>query len=238
MILLVDGGPDLESPGTSEPRGAVVGVARIVLPETPGAPAGLFSVWVDPAVRGRGAGRMLVEACIDRLHELAPGTRLRLDVRPENHVAQRLYERLGFGHIASGKPDGDDLVMERGAGPSRRHAVDLPTALVARYRAVDREEIGSSHLDSAAHLDALAASIRVQGIRQPLDLAVAEEFATLDGNHRLAAAIRVGLTEVPVHISRRHSSPKPEHARALRTEDRAILHSALAESERRSSGSA
>jgi ParB-like chromosome segregation protein Spo0J len=81
--------------------------------------------------------------------------------------------------------------------------VDLPAALVARYRAVDREEIlAPAHVvDTPAHLDALTADIRAHGILVPLDLTFNEQLATVDGNHRISVAIRLGLPEVPVALS-------------------------------------
>lgn len=80
--------------------------------------------------------------------------------------------------------------------------VHLPTALVARYRAVDREIVGSALVDTPSHLDALTVDIRKRGILTPLRLGFNEEFGTLDGNHRIAVAIRLGLESVPVILLR------------------------------------
>lgn len=50
---------------------------------------------VDPEVQGRGVGRRLVEACLDRSREL--GFRgLALSTPRANASAHRLYEQLGF----------------------------------------------------------------------------------------------------------------------------------------------
>jgi ParB/RepB/Spo0J family partition protein len=51
------------------------------------------------------------------------------------------------------------------------------------------------------HVDALAASIRLQGLIVPLVVrAAGEEFELVAGFHRLAAAHKLGLTEVDVVV--------------------------------------
>jgi GNAT superfamily N-acetyltransferase len=52
-------------------------------------------MWVEPAARGNGAGRVLLSAAVDwaRARELE---RLELWVTEGNHSAIRLYERTGF----------------------------------------------------------------------------------------------------------------------------------------------
>jgi hypothetical protein len=101
--------------------------------------------------------------------------------------------------------------------------VDLPTALVARYRAVDRETVGSGLVDTPGHLNELTADIRQRGILTPLRLGFNEEFGTLDGNHRIAAAIRLGLQSVPVTLFREPLNPRPPHARPMLPEDLIVL---------------
>ncbi|GEM_PF-2555471 len=204
---------------------APLGKARIVPGEAPGAPASIFSVWVAPEARGTGLGRALVEQCIGWAEDHLPEARLRLVVVETGTAARRLYARCGFG-IVGGAAGPGEIVMERRTG-RETPAVHLPTALVARYRAVDREHVGAAHLDTAAHLDEIEADARVHGIRTPLDLAVNEEFATLDGNHRIAVALRLGLPEVPVHLTRRPRTPRPAHARPMHEEDLAVLEGAL-----------
>lgn len=106
--------------------------------------------------------------------------------------------------------------------------IELPTALVVRYRAVDREFIGAPEwvVDTPRHLDALTADIGRHGILTPLDLAFNEEFATLDGNHRIAVALRLGLESVPVTLRRLPLRPRPDHAKDMLPADLAVLRSA------------
>jgi ParB-like chromosome segregation protein Spo0J len=82
-----------------------------------------------------------------------------------------------------------------------RRVVRLPTELVVRYRAVDRELVGSPVVDTPSHLNALTESIRARGIRVPLRLGFNARFGALDGNHRIAVALRLGLVDVPVELN-------------------------------------
>lgn len=64
--------------------------------------AGFRMLAVDPAAQGRGVGRALVEACIERAR--ADGrSGLALLTLPSMRAAHRLYERLGFARA----PDRD-----------------------------------------------------------------------------------------------------------------------------------
>ncbi len=101
--------------------------------------------------------------------------------------------------------------------------VSLPTELVARCRAVDREQVGSALVDTPAHLDRLTADIRREGIKVPLTLGYNDHFATLDGNHRIAVALRLGLPKVPVTLSVLPDEPRPGHAQDLLAQDLAII---------------
>lgn len=105
--------------------------------------------------------------------------------------------------------------------------VYLPTALVVRYRAVDRERVGSALVDTPRYLEALTSDIEEHGILTPLSLGFNEEFGTLDGNHRIAVALRLGLGSVPVALFAEALSPRPEHARPMRADDLAVLRRAL-----------
>ena len=57
--------------------------------------AGLYSMWVDPGVRRRGVGRLLVEAVVDEARSRGHGSLL-LEVVQSNVGAIRLYEQCGF----------------------------------------------------------------------------------------------------------------------------------------------
>jgi ribosomal protein S18 acetylase RimI-like enzyme len=53
---------------------------------------------VDPAVRGRGVGELLVRTCLDRARA-AGKRRMVLSTAPRMTAAHRLYERLGFRRL-------------------------------------------------------------------------------------------------------------------------------------------
>lgn len=106
-------------------------------------------------------------------------------------------------------------------------AVLVSTALVARYRAVDRESVGSALVDTPRHLDTLAADIGEHGILTPLRLGFNEEFGALDGNHRIAVALRLGLESVPVALLREPLSPRPHHAQPMLPDDLVVLQESL-----------
>ena len=75
--------------------------------------ATLYQMWVAPAHRGRGAGRMLVEAIIDWAR--ARNARyLTLAVTCGNSPARHLYERSGFQPIGEPRPlrPGSELLSE------------------------------------------------------------------------------------------------------------------------------
>jgi len=57
--------------------------------------ARIFSVAVHPGFQGMGIGTGLVQAGLDYLASRGAG-RVRLEVRPDNIVALRIYEKLGF----------------------------------------------------------------------------------------------------------------------------------------------
>lgn len=67
---------------------------------------------VDPVASGHGIGTALVEQCIARAHE-AGRPRLVLLTRRSMHVAQRIYDRLGFVRAPERDeplPSGDGLL--------------------------------------------------------------------------------------------------------------------------------
>ena len=60
---------------------------------------GTLGMGVLPSYRGRGLGRQLLQACIDKAK--ANGiTRIVLQARADNQVAIKLYESVGFAHEA------------------------------------------------------------------------------------------------------------------------------------------
>lgn len=72
--------------------------------------AGLFAMWVDPAVRGSGIGRALVEEIV-RWARSDGSPVLRLRVTQSNDAAVRLYTRAGFSDEGIRLPlrDGSDV---------------------------------------------------------------------------------------------------------------------------------
>ena len=61
-------------------------------------PSRLLSIAVPPEWQGQGIGTRLLEAAFQRLRELGR-TRVRLEVRPENASAHRLYGKMGFSTV-------------------------------------------------------------------------------------------------------------------------------------------
>lgn len=82
---------------------------------------------------------------------------------------------------------------------------------------MDRELIGAplDVVDTPRHLDALTEDVIQRGILVPLSLSFNREFGALDGNHRIAVAIRLGLSEVPVALTRVPEHPRPAHAKSM-----------------------
>ncbi|MBA3070214.1 MAG: GNAT family N-acetyltransferase [Hyphomonas sp.] len=78
--------------------------------------ARLYSISVDPAARGQGLGARLLSACEEQARARG-SARLRLEVRPTNKSAHRLYDAAGYRVIArleSYYPDGEAaLRMEK-----------------------------------------------------------------------------------------------------------------------------
>lgn len=106
-----------------------------LIAELDGAPAGylmllfrkgasvarLYSIAVDPEFRGRGVGESLLSEAATVAAAGGAG-RLRLELRPSNAAAQRLYERAGFTLLerrAGYYDDGEDAIrMEKRVTPS------------------------------------------------------------------------------------------------------------------------
>jgi len=80
--------------------------------------AGFRMLAVSPDARGRGAGRALVEACIERARRDGK-SRLSLLTTPNMESAHRLYERLGFRRAPE-----SDMIVEDGLR-LRSYVLDL-----------------------------------------------------------------------------------------------------------------
>ena len=100
---------------------APVGIATGTPGGGRGSRAELISMWVDPAVRGRGVATVLITAIARWAADTGAAT-LILSVMPDNFAARRTYERNGF--TVSNEP-GDllpggrrELVMLRDLSPS------------------------------------------------------------------------------------------------------------------------
>jgi hypothetical protein len=105
----------------------------------------------------------------------------------------------------------------------------LPTDLVARYRAVDREAIPAPFavVDTPAHLDRLSESIAADGIRVPLRMGFNSSYGYLDGNHRIAVALRLRLPDVPVELVREDEGTPRDHGQPMRPDDLDVILTAL-----------
>jgi ribosomal-protein-alanine N-acetyltransferase len=60
--------------------------------------AHVLNVCIGPAHRGLGLGRLLMRRLLD-IARWNGATRIFLEVRPSNPIAQKLYESMGFGEI-------------------------------------------------------------------------------------------------------------------------------------------
>jgi len=78
-------------------RGGALGYALLRLPGTRGI-ARIESLAVARRARGRGLAHRLATRCV-RLASRARATRVRLEVRPGNRAARRLYRTLGFATL-------------------------------------------------------------------------------------------------------------------------------------------
>ncbi|SEH81712.1 Acetyltransferase (GNAT) family protein [Mycolicibacterium rutilum] len=66
----------------------------------------LYSLWLEPTVRGRGLARRLVAAAVDWAGECRVRT-VKLRVAADNAVARGVYESLGFRADENTAPDGE-----------------------------------------------------------------------------------------------------------------------------------
>jgi len=86
---------------------------------------------------------------------------------------------------------------------------------------VDREHVPAPAyvVDTPQHLDALTASIRAGGIQVPLRLQFNSAFGFLDGNHRVAVAVRLGLRDLPVELIEVPPNYRRDHGQPMLPED-------------------
>jgi ribosomal protein S18 acetylase RimI-like enzyme len=99
----------------AERAGAIVGYGLVLLHGAT-ALAHLYSIAVDPKRQGEGIGSVLLEACEDAARTAGRAV-LRLEVRPDNKVAIRVYRAAGYREIGT-YPDyyedhSDALRMEK-----------------------------------------------------------------------------------------------------------------------------
>jgi GNAT superfamily N-acetyltransferase len=90
--------PERRAVLVAERGGAVIGMAtaQLVISTAEGAPSAVVEdVVIEPAERGRGAGRALLEA-IEAWARSRGATRMQLLADRENVAALRFYERMGW----------------------------------------------------------------------------------------------------------------------------------------------
>lgn len=112
----------------AEAGGQLLGYALVLLRRTT-ALARLYSLAVDPAVRGRGLGARLLEAAERAAHDEG-ALFLRLEVRPDNAKAIALYESRGYRHFGRYldfyEDHADALRFEKRLGTSNQSPGDQP----------------------------------------------------------------------------------------------------------------
>lgn len=94
---------------------------------------------------------------------------------------------------------------------------------------MDREVIHapSAVVDTPAHLDRLSESIAADGIRVPVRMGFDSRYGYLDGNHRIAVALRLGLAYVPVELVREDEGTSRDHGQPMRRDDLDVILTAL-----------
>lgn len=103
----------------AEAGGVAAGYAMVLF-RRGGAVARLYSIAVTPAFRGRGVAGALIRSAGEAARRKG-ASRLRLELRPSNDAAMRLYERAGFTFFerkAGYYADGEDAIrMDLVIGP-------------------------------------------------------------------------------------------------------------------------
>ena len=94
------------NPLAIETDGTIVGHVMWAVDDADGS-TWLGGLVIDAAHQGRGIGRAVVEAFLDRFTE-GGKTNVALSYSPENEVARRLY--LGAGFVETGEMEGDEIV--------------------------------------------------------------------------------------------------------------------------------
>ncbi len=101
--------------GNLTPAYEIVGYAGLLCPIGSG-DGDIQTIAVAPQARGRGLGRALMVVLLQRAEERR-AERIFLEVRADNHVAQTLYDSLGFEEIAVRpgyyRPEGIDAIVMR-----------------------------------------------------------------------------------------------------------------------------
>jgi GNAT superfamily N-acetyltransferase len=105
--------PDRGMKAVAHARTATVGVVGAWLPEDRHGAVELYSMWVQPAWRGRGVGDLLITEVLDWARE-RHHPRVDLWVVDANPTAERLYQRHGFRLTEESQPHpGNPHVLER-----------------------------------------------------------------------------------------------------------------------------
>jgi hypothetical protein len=79
----------------------------------------------------------------------------------------------------------------------------IPIDLLWEYREFKRDEVKAPRVPfiNSHNLDEVCVYIKQNGITEPLELSIVGEKALLtDGNHRIAAAKRLGYKDIPVYV--------------------------------------
>ena len=97
-----------------------------------------------------------------------------------------------------------------------RIVAELPVDFLWRYRQLDRWH----QPRNSAKFRSLVADIAVRGVQEPLRLRYdAEKALVVNGNHRLAVAVRLGIRSLPVSLEPELSDWPHADARPLSAED-------------------